>query len=260
VQLHNFDLATGRQRQSSGAFVLLACSPDGKRLAVSSGLLVRVIDATTSERVYEIDLPPFPPDPAMSYVHGATFLPDGQSLVVLADRSAFVCDVTTGKDPRPIEMGMWRWPYEEGLAFSADGRRIAFVQNDQNGHIEVHELPDGTEVGRSEAPAGGTCLALSPDGRTVAWGNRAGDPLVHLLDVATGKERHTFAGHQGGVETLSFSADGKKLVSGGTDATLVVWDMTALQAAPGSGRPEKPIAPRKAPTNHQPRPTGTARE
>src|SRR5262249_51319898 len=40
-----------------------------------------------------------------------------------------------------------------------------------------------------------------------------------------GKERCTFAGHRGGVVSLVFSADGRTLVSGGSDTTLLVWDL-----------------------------------
>jgi len=74
------------------------------------------------------------------------------------------------------------------------------------------------------------CLALTPDGRTVAWGGKA-DPLVQLLDVATGKERRAFAGHRGGAETLTFSADGKTLISGAADTTALVWDLTGRLTA-----------------------------
>jgi WD40 repeat protein len=59
-----------------------------------------------------------------------------------------------------------------------------------------------------------------PDGRL---GSPA-DTLVRLLDVVTGKERHAFAGHSGGIVSLTFSADGKTLVSGSDDTTLLVWD------------------------------------
>jgi RNA polymerase sigma factor (sigma-70 family) len=235
-QVPNFDMATD---------YLLACSPDGKRLAVSGAWLVRVIDTTSGECVREIKLR------SGEYLHGATFLPDGQSLVVCAGRQAHVYDVTTGEDTRQFELAMGGVsPDQGGPAFSRDGRLIAF---DQDGLIKVHKLADGAEVCRSEKrETGGYSFALSPDGRTVAWGIRlGGDRLVHLLDVATGKERHTFAGHQGGIETLTFSADGKKLVSGSSDATLLVWDMTAPQAAPGAGQPAKPIAPRNTPTTQR---------
>src|SRR5262249_17473594 len=154
-------------------------------------------------------------------VEGAPCLPDGRSLVVCAGDLPHVFDLTTGKDTRQIEIDVGGSADHGGPAFSPDGRLIACLQN---GHIAVHELANGAVVCRSEKLAQDVhCLAFSPDGRTVAWGSKA-DPLVHLLDVATGKERHAFAGHEGGIVSLTFSADGKTLVSGSTDTTLLVWD------------------------------------
>src|SRR5262249_31093206 len=49
---------------------------------------------------------------------------------------------------------------------------------------------------------------------------------VRLLEVASGQERRAFRGHRGGIVSLAYSADGKTLVSGGNDTTLLVWDLT----------------------------------
>jgi hypothetical protein len=53
------------------------------------------------------------------------------------------------------------------------------------------------------------------------------------MEVATGNERQTFAGHKGGVVSLTFSADANTLVSGGNDTTLLVWDLTGRGGATG---------------------------
>ena len=243
--LHIWDVASGRQlrkfdREHIGVWPqLLACSPDGKLLAVRAwgvnSTPMRFIDVLTGERVREIDA-------ASPAVHGEAFLPDGRSLVVwTGDRKARVWDVRTGKTTREVE-------YTEAVksrtgpvavagdpevsyfaaAVSPDGRRIAF--GSENDLIAVHELAGGAEVCRVEKLSRGVgCLAFSPDGRTLAWGSRA-DPAVHLLEVATGKEHHTFTGHRGGVVSLTFSADGRMLVSGGNDTTLLVWDLAGRGA------------------------------
>jgi RNA polymerase sigma factor (sigma-70 family) len=284
-----WDVATGRQLQKyaagnrSASFCFLASSPDWKRLAVwkqdhDQARLgpfiqgqVQVIDTMTGKRICDVGplrtgrggYDPMPPA-------GATFLPDGRSLVVCTEGKTIervpnspstvvttegkthVYDAATGKELRQIEfadsagpspVADWRAP--PTAVFSPDGRLIAFREN---GRIAVHELLSGAKVCRSEKLAVELhCLALSPDGRTVAWGGKA-DPLVHLLDVATGNERHAFEGHSGGITLLTFSADGKKLVSGSTDCTLLVWDLTAPDSRPESGQPERPISPSKLPT------------
>jgi WD40 repeat protein len=250
-----WDVATGRQLPKFTDVPPLACSPDGKLIAVRENPWgVRLVDTTTGRSVLEVGTPG-------PYVKYAAFLPDGRSLVVnvqdlrTGKSRAHVWDLTTGKDTRQFELPepvnvVGQPPRRIGRALSPDGRLIAIRQDDM---IAVHELAGGTQVCRSEklVPDPGPdildCLALSPDGRTVAWGSKA-DSLVRLLDVVTGKERHAFAGHSGGIVSLTFSADGKTLVSGSTDTTVLVWDMTALPSRPESRQPAKPVPPRQTPT------------
>jgi hypothetical protein len=47
-----------------------------------------------------------------------------------------------------------------------------------------------------------------------------------VLETATGQECRSFTGHQSHITTVAFSPDGKTLVSGSGDTTVLVWDMT----------------------------------
>jgi RNA polymerase sigma factor (sigma-70 family) len=249
--LRTWDVAAGRQRRrivlgDGGAnprLTPLACSPDGKQVVVHlpglGGAALRVVNAATGATTRRLD-------PGCPVVHGATFLPDGKSLVVwIGDRKARVWDVAAGKVTRQMEYteGASKRPGRpvavsgEGdmsffkAAVSPDGRLIAFGSSEDL--IAIHDLAEGRELCRVEdlAQSAG-CLAFSPDGRALAWGSWT-DPRVHVLEVATGKERQAFAGHRGGVVSLVFSADGKKLISGGQDTTLLVWDLTGRAGARG---------------------------
>jgi hypothetical protein len=82
----------------------------------------------------------------------------------------------------------------------------------------------------------GEQLSFSPDSRLLASSD--GD-AVHLWEVATGKEVRTFRGHRGDVNSLAFSANGRRLISTSTDSTALLWDLTlaAHPAEPGAKGP-----------------------
>jgi WD40 repeat protein len=49
--------------------------------------------------------------------------------------------------------------------------------------------------------------------------------MLELLDLATGQEIRTMVGHDGGVNCLAVTSDGRWAVSGGDDMTLKIWDL-----------------------------------
>ncbi|MFO0950296.1 MAG: sigma-70 family RNA polymerase sigma factor [Isosphaeraceae bacterium] len=67
-----------------------------------------------------------------------------------------------------------------------------------------------------------TCLALAPDGKTLASGSV--DATVKLWDLESFRERATLRGHSAPVVGLSFSPDGGLLASTDEGQTLKVWD------------------------------------
>ena len=64
--------------------------------------------------------------------------------------------------------------------------------------------------------------AVSPDGKLTALGV---DESVELRDSATGRLLKVFAVHGGFVNALAFSADGRRLASGGDDRMVWCWDL-----------------------------------
>src|SRR5262249_51884046 len=106
-----------------------------------------------------------------------------------------------------------------GDARDERARRTPLLVKEQR--VVVRELATGKPVLVLEGLADPRCCAVSPDGRVVALGEAGGE--IPVLDLGTGKELRRLRGHSGPVCSLAFSRDGKVLVSGGCDSTVVVW-------------------------------------
>jgi hypothetical protein len=79
-----------------------------------------------------------------------------------------------------------------------------------------------TPLGVMEFPKSLFALALSADGKTLAAA--CGDHSVRLFDFATQKEIKNLQGHSSPVMDVCFSADGKYLLSGSWDGSVVLWN------------------------------------
>jgi len=73
-----------------------------------------------------------------------------------------------------------------------------------------------------EQRAAARLTVFSPDSKKLAVG---GTGVIFLWDLTTGQCVSTLSGHAGDVNALAFSADGKRLASGGEDHAVKVWDL-----------------------------------
>jgi dipeptidyl aminopeptidase/acylaminoacyl peptidase len=123
------------------------------------------------------------------------------------------------------------WP----LRFSPDGRSLASINFDYKQHKEgtstdtssslrLWETATATEV--LSLPSGGQDrAAFSRDGRLLAM--TAPPQKILVYDLAAGRELRRFKDFNAEVTSLAFSPDGRRLVSGLADSTLLIWDVGA---------------------------------
>jgi WD40 repeat protein len=252
--MHLWDVEGGKEvrsfrpaNQAPNVPVLSArFSPDGRRVAVASfGVQARnswavhvwdVADGRERQHVVgEVWLGNFPAT-FDRYLADYALSPDGAFLLTLASEpvatkpgappaTVFVLrlwDVATGDE-------LWKAEAEEAFRagiFSPDGRVVVAATTEQ---IVVFEVASGKERTHFKAPAWG--LAASPDGRLLATAERSG---VGLWDVERGEAVGRLTGHQAHVAALTFTPDGKALVTGSADSTALVWDMSRFAPHPRS--------------------------
>ncbi len=102
--------------------------------------------------------------------------------------------------------------------------------------VRVLDARTGKEI-RQLAPVSGylTAITCSADGKRVATAEQReqGDNLVRVWDAVSGEEIAEFADHPTFVQTLAFTKDTTRLISGSDDTRLLVWRV------PRSSTPDK---------------------
>lgn len=153
---------------------------------------------------------------------------DGKrAAVMFADRSLEVWDLVsrTKRFTVPkVESKMF-----ETFDLSPDGRTVAREDVEVKA-VRLWDVGTGRELPRlPDQPRGtGGGIAFSPDGRTIGCGTRPGAmPVVRLWDYRAGKLLGDTPPHDGpayhGPDTMTFSADGRRLVGGNFNG-VAVWD------------------------------------
>jgi hypothetical protein len=131
--------------------------------------------------------------------------------------------------------------------FSPDGRLLAVIEaGHSETRIRVLETATGQVVELLAFPGGSGPLAFSPDGRYLVgphsidhWHRRG----LQVCDLVLGRELGDIPCHRGDIDALAFSPDGRKLATGSTDRTALIWDAT-WPTLPRPSLPEaQPIAP-----------------
>jgi WD40 repeat protein/serine/threonine protein kinase len=257
-----WDAATGERKHNlkkhTAAVMSVAISPDGKRL-VSGGYdrAVRVWDSQTGHELRSHQHTGFVTSVAISgdsqrLVAGSQDgravkvwnLATGEELLTLLGHTAFVNGVAISHDGKRIVSGsfdrtvrVWdisarqdqlsfKAPTDRLLSLAMDraGRRLATSFASTPGTMKVWDTATCRDTLTLETFTRG--VALSADGKRIVTGSEFGNdpPLGKVWDAATGRQVLTLQGHEFGVWSMAFSADGRRIATGSMDTTVKVWD------------------------------------
>jgi WD40 repeat protein len=231
-----YDTASGRLVRAgqgwANAFPSgLAFSPDARRLVVAAQGQVTLADRERGRAIRQL------PDGGLA----ASFSPDGRLVAMLDKDQVRLVEVFTNRVRRtlaipaiPIDAADVRFPAGR-VRFSRDGSWLAvfgpcyrvWVWSVVNGELLYEDRGDRSALFSDVWPG-----AISPDGRWLAYPSEdgAGLRVFDLTNPRPGSGIVTLRGHRGRIADMTFTPDGRRLVSICSDGIGLVWDVGAIAA------------------------------
>ena len=205
----------------------IAISPDGSRLAVGSGLGVRVLDVNSGKTVLTL------PGHAGGVVT-VIFSPDGSRIASSArsDVGVRLWDASSG-DQIASFLGTPVDGAVASLSFSPDGKRL--FAGARNGEARVWDVPTLAGELLRQAPHQYSSIALSPDGSRMAikhpgaveiWDAVSGE---QILSWKTASEQYCYGDRcylslYLNYDAVAYNPDGSRIAAAFRDGSIGIWD------------------------------------
>jgi WD40 repeat protein len=241
--IYRWNVTTDRKEKQTAFSIPAACdwfvlSPDGQRVAsvdLSAGPQVSLRDVKGGKPAVLAALPD------NSRVHEVLFSPNGRRLLLRTWYGALrVVDSVTGQLVRDLKPDSSGRRIGSTPIFASDGRSVVW----SDGQLCLREVASGKDRLQLSLPtqgySGSRALALSPDGRFLAWSTYgSNDGNVHVFSTATGKRLARWWGVLGTSEIVAFSLDSRLLATGGFDGSLLLWKLPEKDGLPNHLSPEE---------------------
>jgi WD40 repeat protein len=200
--LTRWDVATGAERSIAESrlekarpneqIIHAVFSRDGQSIAMVERNWVHVVDSASGRERFK----------ERSFGHAVEFAPNGRSLVTI----------------RPGKGTMTKMA--NGLFRSDNSRATSTILwlDSQTGHVR-REI----EI----AESGVNCVAFSPDGELLAAGTsfHSKRGILRVYRLRDRKELQSMETECPWIQAVSFTPDGKRIVAGFPDTSIVIWDV-----------------------------------
>lgn len=224
--------------------------PTGRRAYVAGGNYAGVFEVGSGRKVRTTEMS-----------GAAGFSDDGRAVALVGRKELRVYEVASGKERLTAELpatdfdsqedtrfSRSRWGDEEGdssslprgaVQFSADGGRVAVFWT--TGRVTAYDTADGALRFREPRTWSTTRIAaLRPDGDWFATTTRTQRRIAlrNVSDPRADRNAIILADCKSAVVALTFTPDGKRLISAHDDGTTLVWDVEAALKTPPTPDPE----------------------